>query len=249
MFRRSLRARVGTGIQPSTLKSFFVIIFALAFMVIISGCSPVAGPAAKPTATPTAQQILAHAKSAKLTDETFTLTMQTPEQATPQPTPSITGSINATATGKATSNPERVAMSMSMTVAGTTIAFDEVFDGPTKSTYIKITAPASLATNTWQKNPVGSDLFSASSMQLLPSYDKVTNPKLVGSEQLNGVSVWHVQGTVVQAGVNESVDMFVRQSDYLPAKMVIHTTGDAALDLTIVYTAVNTGITIEVPTV
>lgn len=251
MFRSIPRKRVGAGIQPPTLKSFFVIIFALASMVIISGCSLGAGPVAKPTATatPTAQQILTHAQNAKLTDETFTLTMQTAADATPQTTPSTIGSINATATGKATSNPERVALSMSMTAASTTIAFDEVFDGPTKTTYIKITAPAALATNTWQKNPSGSDLFSASSMQLLPSYDKVTNAKLVGGEQLNGVSVWHVQGTITQSGISETTDIFVRQSDYLPAKMVLHTTGATALDLTIVYTAVNSGITIEIPAV
>lgn len=237
--------RAGAG-RVSAPKTFLVIMFAITALFIFSGCSsPLGGVAAKPTATPTAQQILTNAKNAKLTDETFTLTMHSSSQGTP----SATGAIDATATGKATTNPERIAMSMSMTLAGSQIAVDIVFDGATKDTYTKITAPAALATNTWQKSTDTNGLFSAGDTQLLPSYDKITNPKFIGIEQVNGVSVWHVQGTTVASGADETVDVFVRKSDYLPVKMEVQSTGSTGIDMTIIYTAVNTGVSIDLPVV
>ena len=120
----SLHQRIGSNARPHPHKSLFVtalpIMLAMASLFVLSGCSsPLAG-IARPTATPTAQQILTHAQNAKVTDETFTMTMQTSSQGTP----SATGSVTATATGKATTNPQRIALSMSMTVTDTTIACD-----------------------------------------------------------------------------------------------------------------------------
>lgn len=248
----SAHQRDWIGTRVSAPKNFFVIMLAVAALFIFSACSsPLGRPAATPTPQLTAQQILTNAKNAKLTDETFTLSMKSTAPATPEATPSAIGSLSATATGKATTNPERISMSMNMTLAGTQVALDMVMDVPTKTTYTKITAPASLATNTWQKSADTSGLFSASDMQLLPSYDKITNPKLIGSEQVNGVDVWHVQGTTNVSGTDETLDVFVRKADYLPAKMVAHmpSSSGAGLDVTVVYTAVNTGISIDLPTV
>lgn len=45
------------------------------------------------------------------------------------------------------------------------------------------------------------------------------------------------------------MDIYVHQSDNLPAKMVIHSTGDSSASVTIVYTGVNTGVTVDIPKV
>ena len=68
---------------------------------------------------------------------------------------------------------------------------------------------------------------------------------------MNGVKVWHVKGTYPAQGETPSSDMdiYVHQSDSLPAKMVIHTTGDSSGSVTIVYTGVNTGVTVDIPKV
>jgi hypothetical protein len=228
---------VGAGSGMSFARSFFIVTVGAVALLAFAGCGlPTTSTQAKPTATPTAQQILTKAQSAHLTDETFTLTVQGTSNGT---TLSVTGS------GKATENPARVAMSLSTEVSGTTVALDEVIDGATSTSYTKITAPASLATDTWTKTTSSSGPISGSDLQVLTQYSKISNPKLIGKEQVNGVDTYHIQGDV--SGGSGTIDVYIRQSDYLPAKMALHSTGDAAIDVAIIYTAVNTGISIDLP--
>jgi predicted small lipoprotein YifL len=223
-------------------RSFFISILAVAALLTFTGCGlgGQTSTQAKPTATPSAQQILANAQKVKLTDETFTLTVQGTSNGT---------SLSVTGSGKATVNPPRVSMSLSTEVSGTTISLDEVIDGATSTSYTKITAPAAMATGKWTKATTDtSGPISSSDLDASSQYSKITNPKLIGSEQVNGVDTWHVQGETSGTS-NSTIDVFVRKSDYAPVKMSMHTTGDSLSDVTIIYTAINSGFTIDLPTV
>ena len=232
---------MGLGARARGRKLFVVAMLAVAALLLFTGCGvgSVSTPP-KPTATPTAQQILTSAKNAHLTDETFTVTVQGTANGT---------TISVTGTGKATVNPARVSMSLSTQVNGTTVALDEVIDAATGASYTRITSPASLATGSWVKSSDSSSPIAATDLQASAIYGNITDAKLIGSEQVNNVNTWHVQGTIAKSGSNGTIDVYVRTSDYLPVKMVIHGTGDAAIDVTVLYTAVNSGITIDLPAV
>lgn len=244
MLRTHLQKRINAGSRTSGYRFMFVFALSVASLLTLAACSPFAKPGAisGPAATPTAQQILANAQKAHLTDETFTLTLTGTSSGT---------ALKATGNGKATVNPSRVSLSLSMDVSGTTVAFDEIIDDATKASYTQITAPAILATGKWVKGDSSSSSVSGSDLQVLPPYSKLTNVKLVGGEQLNGVSVWHIKATIPAEGTTTTgdTDLYLRQSDYLPAQMVIKTSGDTAATATIVYTSVNTGIKIDLPNV
>lgn len=194
--------------------------------------------ASKPQPTPTVQQILAHAQSARLADETFVLSMD----AMLGPVP-----FTVTGTGRATTQPERIAVTISVTLGDTTTVSDNVFDVATNDVYMKITAPANLATPRYEKNPDAALLITATDLQVFPPYAKLTHATLLGSERVNGVAVWHIQGTFVEDHSSKTTDIYVRQSDYLPVRQHLHATGDLTSDLTCDYTAVNTGISIDIP--
>lgn len=237
----------GPGMHASTRRFIFVIVLSVAALLAFAGCGlpghlNLGTP--KPTATPSAQQILANAEKAHITDEAFTMTMNGTTNGS---------AFTATGNGKATTNPQRISLSMSMNVSDTTVAFDEVMDIATKTSYTRITAPSILATNKWVKNSDTTGLLSSSDLQINPQYSKLTNAKLIGTEQINGVTTWHLQATSpassASSGLSGNLDIYLRQSDYLPVKMTLHATGDTAVDLTIVYTSVNTGITIDLPNV
>lgn len=222
-------------------RPFFIATLAVAALLTFTGCSlgGQTSTQARPTPTPTAQQILASAQKVKLTDETFTLTVNGTSNGT---------TLSVTGTGKATVNPPRVSMTLSTEVSGTTITLDEVIDGATSTSFTKITSPASMATNTWTKSTDTSGPVSSADLEVGAQYNKITNPKLIGVEQVNSVETWHIQGELASSG-NTTIDVFVRTSDYSPVKMSMHSTGEALSDVTIVYTAINSGFTIELPTV
>jgi hypothetical protein len=86
------------------------------------------------------------------------------------------------------------------------------------------------------------------------------NPGLVGTETINGVQTYHLRGTVqtpVTPGANQSIettteDLWMRQSDYYPVKIVAHGAGSSkgtsiTVDVTATFTAWNSGVTITPP--
>ena len=228
--------QVRIDVRASVRISFLVFMLS-ATLIVAAGCS-LQAQSATPRPTPTVQQILARAQNARLTDETFTFTMDD----TFGPLP-----ITANGTGNATAQPVRIAVTMNMTIGDVTELSDQVFDVATGDTYMKITAPASLATNRWEKNPDAA-LLTASDWEVIPPYGKLNDVTLIGSDRLNGVAVWHIQGTFVDGNSNKVSDIFVRQSDYLPVKQHLHATGSLTIDVTYAYIAVNNGIVIDLPT-
>jgi hypothetical protein len=228
---------VKAGLPALSSKPILAAMLVVAALFVFAGCGAPGATQAKPTPTLTAQQILSKAQAARLTDETFTITMQGSASGT---------ALDVTGDGKGTENPARIAMTLSMVVSGTTLTMDMVVDLSTNTTYTKITAPAELASNTWTKAADTSSTLPTSDLQLSAQYSKLTNAKLIGSEQVNGKNTYHIQGGV--PSTTGTVDLYIGQSDYLPVKMVLNSTGDSAIQMTITYTAVNTGITIDLPT-
>lgn len=229
--------QVRKGVRASARISFLVFILSATLMAA-AGCS-LPAQSATPRPTPTVQQILAHAQNARLTDETFTFTMDD----TFGPIP-----ITANGTGKATSQPERIAVTMNMTIADETDQSDQVFDVATGDTYMKITAPPSLVTNRWEKNPDAAFLTVGDWQEVFPPYGELSDVTLIGNERLNGVAVWHIQGTFIDGNSTKISDIFVRQSDYLPVQQHLYATGSLlTIDMTYKYTAVNSGIAIDIP--
>lgn len=227
---------VKAGLPAFSSKPILAAMLVVAALFMFAGCGAPGATQAKPTPTLTAQQILTKAQAAHLTDETFTITMQGSAAGT---------SLDVTGDGKGTENPARMAMTLSMVVSGTTLTMDMVVDLTTNTTYTKITAPAELASNKWTKATDTSSTLPTSDLQLSAQYSKLTNAKLVGSEQVNGKNTYHIQGGV--PSTTGTVDLYIGQTDYLPVKMVLNSTGDSAIQMTVTYTAVNTGITIDLP--
>ena len=225
------------GLPAFSNKPILAAMLVVAALFVFAGCGAPGATQAKPTPTLTAQQILTKAQAAHLTDETFTITMQGSAAGT---------SLDVTGDGKGTENPARMAMTLSMVVSGTTLTMDMVVDLATNTTYTKITAPAELASNKWTKATDTSSTLPTSDLQLSAQYSKITDAKLIGSEQVNGKNTYHIQGGV--PSTTGTVDLYIGQSDYLPVKMVLNSTGDSAIQMTIIYTAVNTGTTIDLPT-
>lgn len=229
--------QVRSGVRASARISFLVFILSATLMAA-AGCSLPARSAA-PRPTSTVQQVLTRAQNARLTDETFDFTMELALDPIPP--------FSAVGSGHATAQPERIAVTMTMTIADEIEQTDQVFDVATGDTYMKITAPASQATNGWEKNPDAAFL-APSDWEAIPPYDKLSNVTLIGSEKLYGVAVWHIQGTFVDGNSYKISDIFVRQSDYLPAQQHLHaTTGRFTIDVIYDYSAVNCGIDIDIP--
>jgi hypothetical protein len=199
-----------------------------------------------PGGKPTAQQILADAQKANVKDITFTMAVETKS--------SEGANIKMTGQGKATMNPKRMAMTLNLGEEGMEDAavMEAVVDEATNTFYSRFVKPDILAKG-WSKtsNQDASDALPGIQTQVTPPYSKLTNVTLTGEDTVNGVKVWHVKGTYPTQGETPSSDMdiYVHQSDNLPAKMVIHTTGDSSGSVTIVYTGVNTGVTVDIPKV
>lgn len=144
-----------------------------------------------------------------------------------------------------------MSMSLNMQINGMAVALDEVVDGATNATYTRITSPAQMASKTWKKDTSSSGGGSGSDMLVGSLYGKLSQVKLIGTEQVNGVATWHLQGTVNGSSSDgaETIDVYVHQSDYLPAELVVHSTGTDPVDATLIYTSLNSGVSIDLPTV
>lgn len=209
-----------------------------------SGAGSNNGGIALPGGKPTAQQILANAQKANVKDITFTMEVETKS--------SEGANIKMTGQGKATMNPKRMAMTLNLGEPGMedVAVMEAVVDEESNTFYSRFTKPEILAKG-WSKtsNQDASDALPGVQTQVAPPYSKLTNVTLVGEDTVNGVKVWHVKGTYPAQGETPSSDMdiYVHQSDNLPSKMVIQSTGDSSGSVTIVYTGVNTGVTVDIP--
>lgn len=185
-----------------------------------------------------------------------------------------------TATGEETLKPRRSQMDMAMALAdpslpqGFNLTDTVIVDYATQTGYIKMSGAGfpGATSGKWYKMPFASvgGLGADTSMYL--DYSKLKNAKLIGSETINGVPVWHlraqenlnqaVPGSAVGAGSSAgsndvsgtaTLDYYFRQDNYRPVKIVMASTdtmsglGTATMSGEMDFTAFNTGISIALP--
>jgi hypothetical protein len=197
--------------------------------------------------TPDAATILQKAKAVQINDETYTMSLST----------TAAGQTNTlTVNGESTKNPQREQLDMTVSANGTNASYTLLEDTAGKADYVKFSNAGSLGlpTGKWIKMPTTSAQTLASGVDTLLNYSEVANPKLVGSEQLGGVAVWHLQATetltatpTAGASGTGTADLYFRQDNYYPVKVTAKTAGTDAANATITWTAINSGITIAVP--
>ncbi len=186
--------------------------------------------------TPTIQQILAHARAVRIGDGIINLTLSSTKQG--QPPEHGTGTI------KFTSQPERLDLGITLSSGETVFSGEEIADAATNSVYAKVDVPSKFTSNTWTKTQNGFDFASFNNVL---HYANLGNPVLLGGESLQHVRVWHLRGSAVNQGPNTSLDVYLRQDNFLPVEVVLTTRGNPSGTVTYFYTALNTGISIVLP--
>jgi hypothetical protein len=212
-------------------------------MLLLAACSTSTngdGATTTDTAVPSAQarEILAKAQAVKLKDATLKTLVTTKRG-------SQTVTLDGTA--RTTANPRRVEV---VGTASLGVPYHAIVDGNT--VYINLN-------DKWLKYAVG-NANAEFNYDFIALVEQLQNPGLVGTETINGAQTYHLRGTVqapVTPGANQSietttVDLWVRQSDYYPMKIVAHGGGSnkgatITVDVTATFTAWNSGVTITPP--
>jgi hypothetical protein len=211
----------------------------------LSGCSAGALGLAQPTPTPNAKTILANAQKVQYKDLEFKMTIAGSSSGT-----SVSGDGN----GVITTSPKRAKISFNLTSSGQQVAFDTIEDIDGGFIYVKFTGTAipGLPTDKWIKSSANGALgalTNAFDPKQLTGIGQMSNATLKGSETVDGIAVWHLTGTSSSGGSTANVDFWVRQDNYYPYKAVVHATaGTGTGDVTITFTGVNTGATVDIPT-
>lgn len=237
-------------------------LLALAALFIVAGC----GVNSTSKKAPSATQILASANDAKISDYTFTYNVSVNlGNLVPTSNPGDTsdsdlfgsGSFTMNGDGKVTTDPQRADITLNMSLGSYTITGEEIVDGTTS--YTKISGLGDLggaSGDQWIKTDLGGlgaaggfgGLFDTSTFT---SYKNLKGVTLVGKDTLNGVPVYHLKGTqAVNASglsVNATTDLWVRQDNYFPVKLVEQFGGSVSGSATITFTAINSGFTIATP--
>jgi Zn-dependent alcohol dehydrogenase len=198
----------------------------LTALLALGACSGPGGASATATATPNAQTILQKVKAGNYKDGAFNI--------------SLSGTVSGTAftgtgTGKFTTSPSRASLTLMAPISGQNVAIDIITDGSTNTAYIKVP----LLSPKWSKASSASAGIGAGSVGSF----NLQNAKLLGTEQLNGVTVYHLQGQDASS-VGATDDLYVRQDNYQPVRYTIKS---ATTSATIDFTSFNTGVTIALP--
>lgn len=143
--------------------------------------------------------------------------------------------FDGSGSGKFTTSPGRASITINATVSGQQVEIDVITDDSTNTTYTRIP----LLSSPWTKSPIGSSGFNTGSLGNF----QMTNATLVGTEQVNGVAVYHVQG---QDSTDSTAtgDLYARTDTYQPVRYAVKSSGTTA---TIDFTSCNSSITINLP--
>ena len=202
------------------------------------------GAAPKPTPTPDARTILANAGKVEYNDLEFKMTIAS----------SATGAsaVSGDGSGVITKSPKRAKITFNLTSSGQQIAFDTIEDFDGNAVYIKFSTALipGIPTDKWIKASAGgmlSSLTSAFDTSQITDFSRVSNATLKGAETVDGNQVWHLTGTESSSGSSATVDLYIRQDNNYPYKLVAHTAGTNATDVTVTFTGINTGATVDLP--
>jgi hypothetical protein len=195
--------------------------------------------------TPTIQQILGCARHAHLADATIQVTLDSS---------SAGRDLTGTGTIKFTRQPERIDTTLTLSSGSTSFAVtsEEIADAATKTTYINVSSPPLLVTDGWKKagtEATGSDIAS---FDRVLAYDNLTHPHLVGATTSQGIAVWQIRGVTTEAAeaaAQATTDVYLRRDTCLPVRTVLTLSGESTSTITYQYTAVNTGLVIQIPTI
>jgi hypothetical protein len=221
----------------------------LAGMLALSACgvTSVIGIAAKPTATPDAKTILAKLQKVEYKDIEFKLTLAGSSSGS-----SSSAAVSGDGSGVITTSPKRAQVSFNVTSGGQQFALDTIEDIDGNSVYVKFNTALipGLPTDKWIKSDAGgalSSLTKAFDTSQISSFNQISNATLKGNETVDGVAVWHLAGTETSNGTTANADLYVRQDNYYPYKIIVHASGGASADATITFTGINTGATVTLP--
>ena len=189
-----------------------------AFAACATSSVPTGGGTSTP-GSPNPTDILQHAKDAALKDTTFAFTLSgMSASASTTAAPTITG------TGRLTTHPPRIDVASSaIQFQGVTIAGEVIIDQASQTYYLKVPV-----LNQWVKIDPTALGINLGVITIL-NYDGLQNVTYQGSETLNSIATWHIQGTLQftqstplgNAAITRTEDLWFRQSDYYPVKITI----------------------------
>jgi hypothetical protein len=233
--RRQQKPLLGIGVMLLVLGS-----------LTMAGCS-ITSLAGKPTpkATPNASTILEAAVNAQKTgtkDVEFSMNLSLTTNGI-----AVSGDI----TGTETTSPNRVDLIFTnFTAAGQQFSGEIITDAATNTTYIKFSDSSitEVPVGQWLKTTGGSGI---NPLPIDPTQfsdlSQLNGAKLVGSEKLDGIAVWHLQATKTVSGSNSQVDIYIRQNNNQLYELVANETGSSSGSVTLKITGVNSGATISLP--
>ena len=213
--------------------------------------------AASSTAPLSAADIISKAQNAHPKDATFTLSLM------------VNGTSNGTAVntqltgnGELTRTPPRSHVTLNATISGISVTVEDITDGTTQ--YNKTTSPSLPSNGKWMKTTVSST--DPSNVSFGSLYTNIKNPKLVGTEKVNGNDAYHITGTPIEdtptAGTpatsttsTATEDIWVKTNNFYPVKLSITGTSasgsglvDTGTSNTVVtFTKWDSGVSIAVP--
>ena len=233
--RRQQKPLLGIGVMLLVLGS-----------LTLAGCS-ITALASKPTPTapPSAASILEAAVNAQKTgtkDVEFSMNLSLTTNGT-----AVSGEV----TGTETMSPNRVDLIVtSFMAAGQQFSGEIITDAATNTTYIKFTDSSipEVPVGQWLKTTGGSGI---NPLPIDPTQfsdlSQLTGAKLVGSEKLDGIAVWHLQTTKTVSGSTSQIGIYIRQDNNQLYELVAKETGSSSGSVTLKITGVNTGATISLP--
>lgn len=234
------RGRGGRWLLPVALLG------AVALMSL-AGCG-LPGASAFGGSPPDAATILQRTQSAKITDVSFTLTGTLTASLDPN-TQGLKASFDGT--GKMTISPKRGDFALNVDANSNKLPIEVITDSSGDAGYLNLSsllAQLGVPAGYWLKLPLGSVANYVSDPTAFTNFMQITKPTLVGSETLNGVSVYHLEGQQQAASVATATeDFYVRQDNYYPVRVDLHGNAVAVANATLNFTAVNSGLNIDLP--
>jgi hypothetical protein len=218
------------------------------------------GLAACGASTPvTAASILQSASSANIKDMSFTMVLDTVNSSQ---------ELQASGSGKLTKKPSRAQFDLTLTEASTHLTVSVITDAATNTGYLKFSGASlpGFPSGKWTKVPGVTASAFGTDTSTFTDFSSLKNTTLLGGETLNSVAVWHIHAaeplystpavrstptatvrSTPGAGDIASVDFYFRKDNSYPVKAVITSTGADKQNLMVNFTAINSGITITLP--
>jgi hypothetical protein len=161
-----------------------------------------------------------------------------------------------TGPGELTHNPSRSHLTLTGSINNQTVAIESITDGSTL--YTKSSYSIFKSDGFWHQTKVDA---GSSAVNLDKEYAEIQNPKLVGTETVNGYSAYHITGTpapnhAVESTVTQSgtEDIWIRTDNFYPLKFSGKSTSTDSSDgttdtssISVVFNKWDSGISIALP--